>query len=597
MHFMALHKKNIYIKLKITVVILGNGWYNKIRVSASDKMHDRKGYNNMNKRLAIALICPTLLLSSCRMPFQKEEGDGSGYLFTYTLTDNPDNLDPQIAKNTAAFTVLRNIMQGLLEEQPDGTLTYGVASYYSITEDGLRYTFTLRDNSYWYFDENKNDEIDQGEKWRVTAEDFVFAFQRIFQKETKSPYRDDFRCILGADDVIDKGASVDTIGVYAERDNTLVFQLARPCAEFLTLLSTPAAMPCSKQFFEKTGGRYGLDENSVISNNGFYMRRWFYDPYGNDNLIYLSRNSANDTVQRVYPSDVTFLIRNSQTKADEEFISGKSDILTTSRYYPQYNAASGYSVTSWRTITLGLVLNPEWEAFGSTEIRNAFSAAVPRNLFPSNSGGDAEGAYGIVPPETRIGTSAYKDYVNTPLFGDMSESDIKSLFQKGMHDLEITSLPSADVLVCEGTVDEKDLYDVIQKWQSLFGFYAGIEIVSEYEFEERMAAKDYTIALCGVTGSRNIASSVLESFRTGNNIFGYSNKTLDSVLDNMGSARDWTELSVMCREAEEIIAGDYIFIPVFYKNKYLIYSSRNRDISYEPYSGIMNFRNAKYFSE
>lgn len=583
--------------MKIVVVIMGNGWYNKKGTVTSDKMYDRKGYNNMSKRLAITLLCPVLLLGGCRMPFQKEEGDGSGYLFTYTLTENPDNLDPQIAQNTAAFTVLRNMMQGLLEEQPDGTLTYGVASHYGITEDGLRYTFTLRDDSYWYFDENKNDEIDNGEKWRVTAEDFVFAFQRIFQKETKSPYKDDFRCISGADAVIDEGASVDTIGVYAESENTLVFQLSRPCAEFLTLLSTPAAMPCSRQFFEKTGGRYGLDEDSVISNNGFYMRRWFYDPYGSDNLIYLSRNSANDTVQRVYPSDVTFLIRNSQAKADEEFAAGKSDILTTSRYYPEYNAAAGYSVTSWKTVTLGFVLNPEWEAFGSMEIRNAFSAAVPRSLFPANSGGDAEGAYGIVPPETRIGTSSYKDYVRSPLFDEMSEADIKSLFQKGMHDLGLTSLPSADVLVCDGTVAEEDLYEIIQVWQSLFGFYAGIEFVPESEFEDRLDAKDYVIALCGVTGSRNMASSVLETFRTGNNLFGYSNESLDTLLDNMNNARDWTELSVICRDAEEIIAGDYIFLPVFYKSRYLIYSSKNRDISYEPYSGVIDLRRAKYYSD
>lgn len=321
--------------------------------SIPDKIYRRKDLKFMRKNLYAALMCPMLLLSSCKMPFQKNESDGSGYLFTYTLTENPDNLDPQIATNTAAFTILRNMMQGLLEEQPDGTLTYGVASHYGVTEDGLRYTFTLRDTSYWYYDENKNDKIDEGESWKVTAEDFVFAFQRLFQKETRSPYREDFRCIAGADAIIDEDAPVDTLGVYAESPNTLIFELSRPSAEFLILLSTPAAMPCSQRFFEQTAGRYGLDEDSVISNNGFYMRRWFYDPYGSDNLIYMSKNSANDTVQPVFPSDVTFLIRNGQSKADEEFANGKSDILVTSAYDPNYNESAGYSVTSYRSVTLG----------------------------------------------------------------------------------------------------------------------------------------------------------------------------------------------------------------------------------------------------
>lgn len=551
----------------------------------------------MRKKFVVMLICPVLLMNSCKMPFQKEESDGSGYLFTYTLTENPDNLDPQLASNSASFTVLRNIMQGLLEEQPDGTLTYGTSSHYSVTEDGLRYTFTLRDDSYWYYDENKNDKIDDGEKWNVTAEDYVFAFQRLFQKETKSPYRESFRCISGADGIIDKGDSIEKLGVYAESSNTLVFELSRPCAEFLTLLSMPAAMPCSRKFFEQTGGRYGLDEDSVISNNGFYLRRWFYDPYGNDNLIYLKKNSANDTVQRVYPSDVTFLIRNSQVKAYDEFAAGKSDILAASGYYPQYTADKGYTVTSWKCISLGFVMNTEWEAFKSEDIRKAFSAAVPRSSFPAEPEEDTEGAYGIVPPATRLGTSEYSDYVNTPVISDVSDEEIKSLFQKGMHDLGLTSLPSADVMVCEETVSEEDLYEIIQVWQSLFGFYAGIDVVPESEYKKRLSENDYVIALCSVTGNRNSASAVLENFRTDCNDFGYSNQSLDSLLDSMNNARDLEELSVICCQAEEMIIADYKFVPVFYKNKYLIHSSKNRDISYDPYSGIIDFRRAKYFSE
>lgn len=551
----------------------------------------------MNKRFLTITLCPMLLLSGCQMPFQRNKDDGSGYLFTYTLTENPDNLDPQIASNSASFTVLRNMMQGLLEEQPDGTLTYGVASHYSVTEDGLKYTFTLRSNNYWYYDENKNDDIDDGETWNVTAEDFVFAFQRLFQKETRSPYREEFRCISGADAIIDEDASVDTLGVYAQSENTLIFELTRPCAEFLSLLATPAAMPCSRKFFEQTGGRYGLDEDSVISNNGFYMRRWFYDPYGSDNLIYLSKNSANDTVQKVYPSDVTFLIRNGQAKADEEFQNSKSDVLSTSVYYPNYNEENGYTMNSWRSVTLGFVLNTEWEAFKNDDIRTAFSAAIPRDLFKGDSQNDAEAAYGIIPPETRLGTSAYSSYNSSPIISDISDDDIRSMFKKGMHELGLTSLPSADVLVCEGSVAEDDLYEIIQVWQSLFGFYAGIETVSEDEYYERLSEKDYVIALCPAEGKRNSAASVIESFGTDNNSFNYSNEELDALIDTMKDARDWQELSVICKQAEEIIEADHIFLPLFYKNKYLICSTKNRDISYDPYSGVVDFRRAKYYSD
>lgn len=550
----------------------------------------------MHKKLTAVMLCPAFLLTGCQSLFNKEKGDGSGYLFTYTLTENPDSLDPQIAKNSAAFTVLRNMMQGLLEEQPDGTLTYGVCSHYGVTEDGLRYTFTLRDDSYWYYDENKNDKIDDGESWLVTADDFVFAFHRLFQKETKSPYREQFRCISGADAVIDGSAAVETLGVHASGDNTLVFELSEPCAEFLNLLSTPAAMPCSREFFEQTGGRYGLDEDSVISNSGFYLRRWFYDPYGRDNLIYLQENSANDTVQKVYPSDVTFLIRNSQEQAEAEFTAGNSDILSTSCLSAQYTEENGYTVTSWKSSVLGFVLNTEWEAFGSMDIRKAFSMAVPRELFPAGAENDTEGAYGIIPPETRIGASLYSSYSGAKPIAESTDDEAYDLFQKGMHELGLTSLPSADILVCENTVSEDDLYEIIQKWQALFGFYAGLDIVTESEYKQRLAAKDYTIALCSVTGERNSAASVLQSFTTDRNKFGYSNAELDALLLQTDNARDLGELAQVCVQAEKLIIEDHIFLPVLYKSRYLVHSSKNRDISYDPYSGVIDFRRAKYYS-
>ena len=549
----------------------------------------------MSKKIAAGMLCPELLLTGCQLPFQRDKGDGSGYLFTYTLTENPDSLDPQIANNEAAFMVLRNMMQGLVEEQPDGTITYGVSSFYSVTEDGLRYTFTLRDDSYWYYDENRNEAIDEGETWRVTADDFVFAFQRMFREETRSPYRSMFRCLTGAEDIIKGKAEPDTLGVYAHSENTVVFELAEPCADFLSLLCLPAAMPCNENFFEQTSGRYGLDEESVISNSSFYLRRWLYDPYGSDNLIYLQENSANNTVQKVSPSDVTFLIRSSQNAAEEAFANGKSDILATPYYKQEYSDTETYTVTSWQSATLGLVLNSDWDAFKNEKIRKALSMAIPRSMFTSETGGDVEGAYGIVPPETRLGTASYSSYLSAPAISEATNEEALTLFQEGLQELGVTALPSADILICENMVSTDDLYEIVQMWQSLFGFYAGIKTVSESEYKECLAEKDYVITLCSITGARNNAASVLDTFCTGNNAFGYSNKKLDTLLTSASLTRDYKELADLCIQAEQMILNDALFIPVFYKNQYLIHSTRNEDISYDPYSGTIQFRSAKYF--
>jgi oligopeptide transport system substrate-binding protein len=552
----------------------------------------------MKKKIAAGVLAAVCWLSGCQFPFQDQESDGSGYLFTYTLTENPDSLDPQIAQNAASFMILRNMMQGLVEQQEDGTITYGVSSHYSVTEDALQYTFTLRDDSFWYYDEDQDDAIDDGETWQVTAQDFVFAFQRMFRSETQSPYTGMFSCLSGAAEILAGSADVEKLGVTAVDDQTLVFTLAHPCADFLSLLAMPAAMPCNEAFFEKTAGRYGLDEESVISNNGFYLRRWFYDPYGSDNLIYLAKNSANDTVQKVFPSNLTFLIRNSQAQAEKEFENGNSDVLATTQAPDAYSDPEQYTVNTWKSATLGLLLNadnPDYVAFQNDQIRQALSMTIPRSAFPEEEGTDVSGAYGIVPPDTRAGTELYSSYLSSPLILNSSVEQALKLYQTGLSYMGMTALPAADILVCENMVSTDDLYEIIQMWQSYFGFYVGIETVSESEYEQRIADGDYVMALYRVTGTWNSAASVLNTFATGNNDFGYSNEAVDDLLEEAIQARDWNTQADLCQQAEQLILQDYLFLPVFYKSQYLIYSTQNQDLAYDPYSGEINFRTAKYY--
>jgi len=123
------------------------------------------------------------------------EKDGSGYLFKYSLSADPKNLDPQIADDTPAMTVMGNIYSGLLKFADNGKLTEAVATDYKISSDGLTYTFNLREDNYW-------SGSDSDFKEQVTSKDFVFAFRRIFDKNTSSPYAKDFICIKNADKVL-----------------------------------------------------------------------------------------------------------------------------------------------------------------------------------------------------------------------------------------------------------------------------------------------------------------------------------------------------------------------------------------------------------
>lgn len=137
--------------------------------------------------LLLAAVFLPLTCSGCSLPFQKQDGDGSGYLFTASLPSNPKSLDPQSATDASSKTIIENLYEGLMELDETGTPQPAAAESYTISPDGCTYTFVLHNDRYWFFDENQNDEIDDGEKWAVTAADYVYAFQRIFNPKPSLP--------------------------------------------------------------------------------------------------------------------------------------------------------------------------------------------------------------------------------------------------------------------------------------------------------------------------------------------------------------------------------------------------------------------------
>ena len=131
--------------------------------------------------------------------------------------------------------------------------------------------------------------------------------------------------------------------------------------------------PChaAKPFFQQTKGRYGLDKDSVASCGAFYLRLWFYDPYGNQNQIFMRRNSVNAEARRVYPTNLTFQIRKSNNETAADFSNGTADLFISPVYQAQYMESNNYAVTASRATTLGLIFNPNDAAFSNHKIRQA----------------------------------------------------------------------------------------------------------------------------------------------------------------------------------------------------------------------------------
>ncbi len=545
-----------------------------------------------------AVMAASVFAAGC----EKNESDGSGYSFDYAMVGHPESLDPQFAVDECSLTVIGNLYSGLLQSDENGNIQNAVAENYTVSSDGLTYTFKIRDNCYWFFDENEDEEVSDDECINVTAYDFEFAFRRIFNPETCSPHREKYLCLKNADDIIKGNMDYTQIGVYAQNETELVFQLDYKSAEFLNSLTLTPAMPCNEEFFYSTKGRYGLDDESVMSNGAFFVRQWFYDPYGNDNFVYMQRNLANSDYDRIYPVAVNFYMKDSYADAQAAFEAGESSALLSFTCDAKMKEES--NVKMYKNYTAGIISNPDNPRYSNSNIKKALAFGIDKEAFEGEVSEDLSKAYGIIPPGVTIDGKSYRElasdkkaYISTAdnIPVEYNPELAVNYFETGMRQMDLQSLENIKLLVPENLMDMEYLHLVTQNWQTLFGFYIGIEEVPEEEFYSRIAEKDYTLAIYPLTCDYNSPLSVIEQFTSSKNSFGYSNSSVDILYKELGKIGNYEEHLDELLELEKLILNDFNFIPVFYKGEYEIMNGGNADIIYQPFTKQVLFRYAKYF--
>src|SRR5690625_4698434 len=173
-------------------------------------------------------------------------------------------MDSSMATDEYAFQFLGATMEGLYRLGEDGEPVEGIAEDHEESEDGLTWTFDLRDDAEW----------SNGEP--VTAHDFVYAWQRAVDPDTGSEYGPYMMegVIKNASEVSSGDKDVDELGVKAEDDHTLVVELEAPVAYFESLTTFGTFLPMNEDFVEEQGDSYAQDSDSLLYNGPFVMVDW-----------------------------------------------------------------------------------------------------------------------------------------------------------------------------------------------------------------------------------------------------------------------------------------------------------------------------------
>lgn len=530
-------------------------------------------------RLAAAVLLPMLLLTACG-----EEDDGSGGSVYTVIKDNPSNLDPQMAQDSSSLSIIKNIFEGLIELDENGAYRCAAAESYTISEDGLTYTFKLRKGIKWSSPTGFSDEL--------TAEDFVYSFRRLFDPATLSPYTESFMFIKNAEKVYDGILSSTDLGVKAEDEYTLIFKLEYPVSDFLYLLTTPPAMPCNEEFFLSTEGRYGLDERFCVCNGAFMLSEWNYDPYWNENFLTMKRISDNSTSERMtYPKAVNYII----TDNKEEYENDSGNDIDCNFYSPsELPKLRNVDYTEYPCASVGITFNPDKEEFMNPSIRYALAAAADIDVYEGETSLGIKPAYGIFPSSVMIMGKSARELISESAKPVFPETEALKAWERGISEIDPTQIEIVSIMVSEKFADAPIVYMITDSWSDVLGFDCGVEIVSAGEYSDRLKSGDYEMALTAVTAESCTASAFLRSFRP----YIHDKAEYREIENYIEQAECSTQLSEAVKyynEAENLIISGAYYIPMFYESRFLVYEENTEDYVYDPFNDSVSFKNVKKY--
>ena len=390
-----------------------------------------------------------------------QDADADSYL-NVLLKSEPSSLDVAKFLDTYSRSVMYNILEPLTRVQ-NGVVTGAGAESWEISEDGLTYTFHLRDNRW-------------SDGQAVVAGDYLYALQRQADPTNAWPLASDMYSIAGFEDVFSGAAAADALGVTAPDDKTLVITLGNADAGFLT---NTDIFPCRQDYAEKYGDQYGADADKIIGCGPFVLKEW-----NHSSSLVFEKNDQYWEADAVKLTKYTSHIMEDVNAMMSSFENGSLDYVSVSNidYIHKFSADSNLTskkMSAARTFMIGF--NCEDPVFSNQKIRLAFSLALDRETMAEIiTGGTGTVATGLIPNECNVGSLNFREAAGDVIGKLQNENpDPKALLIAGMEEAGLGSDPSAlTVKFAWGatTADARTYSELIQQmWQETLGVKVELE--------------------------------------------------------------------------------------------------------------------------
>lgn len=525
-------------------------------------------------------------LSSCGT----EEKDAG---VTVQIGPNPETLDPALNSAVDGGNMLITLFETLLIIDQDNQVQPGQAASYKVSDDGLTWTFTMRDGLKW------------SDGTELNAKDYEYTFKRIVDvKNVAAPYADTVCGMIdGYDDAVgnpDESGETTTepdkelLNVKASEDGkTLTIVLSWPCSYFDKIVAFGTMSPVQKATVEANGDSWATKAESYVCNGPYMISEWTPSEkiVCKKNPYY---NGGWDS-SKIVTETLTFLLIEDSSAAYTAYNSGEALLIkdVPTEEIPSLTKVEdgGDFYVDQQLGTYYLNMNLEKEPFNDVNVRKALSLAIDREYVANTiMQGTYTAAYNYVGPNVIDSEGMFFDNSVEAYGGTYISSDYEANLAAAKQALADAGYPNGEGFptITYSTNDSGYHKAVAEYLQSVYkeelGITLNIDIVEWSSFTPQRRAGEYEMARNGWVMDYNDASNMIELFEStnGNNDGNYNSAAFDALLDESRVADSATHFEKL-HEAEKLAMEEYAFIPVAYYNDFWLQSSTLKGTWHSPY--------------
>lgn len=462
---------------------------------------------------------------------------------------NPDSMDPALVASRVPGEIVTTLFESLVRLDDKGEPAPGIAEKWTVSSDGLTYTFNLRKDAKWT------------DSHVVTAQDFVYSYERSLRPETAAPLAANLYYIKNGVPY-NKGELKDAskLGLRAVNDTTLETVMEAPTPFWVKLTAFFNMLPVHKDTVE---GKKDWTKSpaTYISNGPFKLEKW-----APNEEISVAKNPDYWNKAEVKLDRIVWKMINDTNTAYQSFIAGEFDEVGPPPALTTQLLTEGKAKAYPASRTDFVRVNNSKPPFNNANVRKAFAYALERTpLVEQVLQGKQKPALAFIPAGLSSGAGDFRSKAGDLYKEDPAEA--KRLLAQGLKELNLSAFPDVPMDYITGDVPKK-VAEVLQaQWKKNLGVDVRLNPMERPALIDAMRKGGYTWQTYSTGADFDDSINLVTQFMTGDgyNYGKYSNPDYDRLINQALKEADPNKRAQQMIDAEKIfIQKDMGILPLFY---------------------------------